>query len=197
MAELLGKPYDYFSTESATRRRTHSVPKVASEQDAMNYVRQAAIAVSNVSDDRVIEPPLYKDDIALLLPEFDPKHILIDRVTALDPCVSIEAVKTFTEDDLDLGPWYSGTTIVPAVMIIEALSQASAICLLSLPLHRGRIALSAGFNHTRFRKIVNYRDEVRLEAAITHRTRLIAHAAVVASVSGEPVATGECILAIS
>lgn len=194
LAEILGKPNDHFSRGA---RHLQSVPKAASDLDAMEFVREAAIAVSNATDDRLIKPPLYKEDIARLLPKFAEKHILVDEVTALNPGVSIAAHKEFTEQDLELGPWYSGTTIVPAVILLEALAQSSAIALLAQPLNRDRIALSAGFNHTRFRKIVHYRQRVKLEAAITHRSGLIAHATIVASVAGTPAVTGECIVAMS
>src|SRR5436305_1579785 len=53
--------------------------------------------------------------------------------------------------------------IMPGVIIVEALAQAGAVAVLSVEENRGKLALFAGIDGVRFKRIVEPGDELTLE----------------------------------
>src|SRR5437870_5481020 len=51
---------------------------------------------------------------------------------------------------------------MPGVIMVEALAQAGAVAVLSEPENRGKLALFAGIDDVRFRRIVEPGDELTL-----------------------------------
>jgi 3-hydroxyacyl-[acyl-carrier-protein] dehydratase len=58
---------------------------------------------------------------------------------------------------------------MPGVLIVEALAQLGAVCLLSSPEERGKLVLFGGIEHARFRRQVVPGDTLRLEVELTAR----------------------------
>jgi 3-hydroxyacyl-[acyl-carrier-protein] dehydratase len=73
-------------------------------------------------------PPgrLTADDIARLLPHRYP-FFLLDRVTALSPGVSAEAVKNISAADPVLAGHFPGRMIYPGVLLVECVAQLAAV----------------------------------------------------------------------
>ena len=64
---------------------------------------------------------------------------------------------------------FPGSPIMPGVMMVEALAQAGAVAVLSQEENRGKLALFAGIDDVRFKRIVEPGDE--LDARVRRRDR--------------------------
>jgi 3-hydroxyacyl-[acyl-carrier-protein] dehydratase len=69
---------------------------------------------------------LSADDVARLLPHRYP-FFLLDRVTALEPGVSAEAVKNISAADPVLAGHFPGRMIYPGVLLVECVAQLAAV----------------------------------------------------------------------
>jgi len=97
---------------------------------------------------------LTADDIARLLPHRYP-FFLLDRVTALEPGVSAEAVKNISAADPVLAGHFPGRMIYPGVLLVECVAQLAAVVYGSAALAR------AGEDATDVAERVGYLAEIR------------------------------------
>jgi len=111
--------------------------------------------------------------------------LLIDRVVEIEPGVRVVAIKNVTANEPQFTGHFPGRPIMPGVLMIEALAQAGAAVVLSLPEHRGKLALFAGVDECRFRRTVIPGDTLRLEVTVEKLQRLFGRARAVATVDGE------------
>jgi 3-hydroxyacyl-[acyl-carrier-protein] dehydratase len=102
---------------------------------------------------------LSKADIEQILPHRDP-FLLLDEVLELEPGARVVARKTVTEDDC--AGHFPGNPIMPGVKMVEALAQAGAVAVLSEAQNRGKLALFAGIDDVRFKRIVRPGDVLEL-----------------------------------
>jgi len=108
---------------------------------------------------------LTKDDIKNIIPHRDP-FLLIDEVTELEPGKRVVAVKHVNEEEYYFKGHFPGQPVMPGVLQVEALAQAGAVCVLSLPEHKGKIAYFAAIDRVKFRGMVTPGDELRLEVEL-------------------------------
>jgi 3-hydroxyacyl-[acyl-carrier-protein] dehydratase len=73
-----------------------------------------------------VQAPLGADEIARLLPHRYP-FLLLDRVTALQPGVSAEAVKNVSAADPVLAGHFPGRMLYPGVLLVECVAQLAAV----------------------------------------------------------------------
>jgi 3-hydroxyacyl-[acyl-carrier-protein] dehydratase len=102
---------------------------------------------------------LGRDEIEAILPH-RPPFLLIDEVVELDPGSRVVALKRVTEEDC--AGHFPGNPIMPGVKMVEALAQAGAVAVLSEERNRGKLALFAGIDDVRFKRIVRPGDELTL-----------------------------------
>jgi 3-hydroxyacyl-[acyl-carrier-protein] dehydratase len=128
--------------------------------------------------------PLDRDGIRAIIPHRDP-FLLVDEVTELEPGVRAKGRYTVKADDWYLAGHFPGNPIMPGVLQVEALAQLGAVCGLAHPDFAGKLALFAGIDDVRFRRIVRPGDTIDLECAITRLRGPIGKADASAHVGGE------------
>ncbi len=133
---------------------------------------------------------LSQEQIKEIIPHRDP-FLLIDEVEELIPGVRAVALKHIKPDE----DWFRGHfpahPVVPGVLIIEMLAQAGAVCALSLPENRGRIAFFAGIDNVKFRRQVLPGETVRLEVELIKLRSQAGVGRAVATVDGQRAVSGE------
>lgn len=95
-----------------------------------------------------------------------PPFLLIDRVEAMEPGVSITAIKNVTMNEPFFTGHFPGKPVMPGVLIVEAMAQAGAVAILSLEDYKGKIALFGAMDKVKFRRQVVPGDVLRFEVSI-------------------------------
>ena len=136
-----------------------------------------------------VAPPLDRAAIEAILPHREP-FLLIDEVLELEPGERVVALKRVREDEWYLRGHFPGRPVMPGVLIVEAMAQTGAVAVLSEEENRGRIALFAGIDDTRFKRIVEPGDELTLSCEIESVRGPIGRGRAVARVGDELAVRG-------
>jgi 3-hydroxyacyl-[acyl-carrier-protein] dehydratase len=139
--------------------------------------------------------PLGRTEIAAILPHREP-FLLIDEVLELDPGRRVVARKTVREDEWYLAGHFPGRPVMPGVLIVEAMAQTGAVAVLSEKENRGRLALFAGIDNVRFKRIVEPGDELELTCDLERVRGPIGRGAATARVDGDLAARGTLTFAV-
>ncbi|MBS1473756.1 MAG: 3-hydroxyacyl-ACP dehydratase FabZ, partial [Massilimaliae sp.] len=110
-------------------------------------------------------PLLNQEQIKEIIPHRDP-FLLIDEVLEMEPGVRVVARKHLKEDEYWFKGHFPGQPVQPGVLTIEMLAQAGAVCALSVPENKGKIAFFAGIDKAKFRGVVKPGDTMTLEVEI-------------------------------
>lgn len=91
--------------------------------------------------------------------------LLVDRVLKCEPGKSIIAIKNVTMNEPFFIGHFPGKPIMPGVLILEALAQTSGILAnkTTETTSEGFLYLFAGVDNTRFKRVVEPGDQLRLE----------------------------------
>ena len=84
----------------------------------------------------------------------------------LEPGERVVARKTVRPDEWYLAGHFPGRPVMPGVLIVEAMAQTGAVAVLSQEENRGRLALFAGIDDVRFKRIVEPGDELVFECTL-------------------------------
>lgn len=122
--------------------------------------------------------------------------LLVDRVLEHEAGRRLVAVKSVTVNEEFFQGHFPGMPIMPAVLQIEALTQAAALLVLERAPSPNAVVALRGINGGKFRRAVVPGDRLRLELSLGRmRSRLaLVHAA--AFVGEDVVAEGELLLAV-
>jgi 3-hydroxyacyl-[acyl-carrier-protein] dehydratase len=85
---------------------------------------------------------------------------------------------------------------MPGVLMIEALAQVSVGAVMTLPQYKGKLALFAGIDGARFKRVVIPGDKLDLYSEITKVKGPICKTKCTASVNGEVAVVAEIMCAI-
>lgn len=102
-------------------------------------------------------------DVSVDLLPHRPPFLFVDEVVSCEPGVSATALYHVTGDEPFLAGHFPGNPIFPGVLQLEALAQTGALIVLASPERAGSLPLFGGVERTRFRRIVEPGDTLRLE----------------------------------
>jgi 3-hydroxyacyl-[acyl-carrier-protein] dehydratase len=139
--------------------------------------------------------PLGRTEIEAILPHREP-FLLIDEVLELEPGKRVVARKTVRAEEWYLAGHFPGRPVMPGVLIVEAMAQTGAVAVLSEEENRGKMALFAGIDNVRFKRIVEPGDTIELTCELERVRGPIGRGAASARVDGELAARGTLTFAV-
>jgi 3-hydroxyacyl-[acyl-carrier-protein] dehydratase len=102
------------------------------------------------------------NDIMKVIPH-RPPFLLIDRVLEIVPGERVLAMKNVTMNEPFFPGHFPREPVMPGVLIVEAMAQAGAVALLSMPEYAGKIAYFGAIDKAKFRRKVVPGDTLHLE----------------------------------
>jgi 3-hydroxyacyl-[acyl-carrier-protein] dehydratase len=105
--------------------------------------------------------PFGRDAIMAIIPHRDP-FLLVDEIVELVPGERVHGRYTVRGDEAFLAGHFPGRPIMPGVLMVEALAQAGCVGVLSHDDFAGRLAVFAGLEKVRFRRLVTPGDTLEL-----------------------------------
>lgn len=138
---------------------------------------------------------LNSNEIQKIIPHRYP-FLLIDRVTDLKPGVSCTALKNVSVNEMQFLGHFPEEHVMPGVLLVEALAQTGAVCMLSVEDNKGKIAYFAGIDKCKFKRKVIPGDTVMLTVEITKQKGPIGVGTAIATVNGEVAVKAELKFAI-
>jgi len=106
-----------------------------------------------------------REQIMEIIPHRDP-FLLIDEIEEMEIGKSITAIKHVSEKEYYFEGHFPQEKVMPGVLIVEALAQAGAVAILSMPEHKGKIAYFGGISEAKFRQKVFPGDTLRLHVEL-------------------------------
>jgi 3-hydroxyacyl-[acyl-carrier-protein] dehydratase len=134
--------------------------------------------------------------IEALLPHRAP-FLLLDDVVQLEPGVRCVARRLLRPDEFWFAGHFPGNPVMPGVLIVEALAQTGAVCALSLPENAGKLALFAGIDKVRFKRVVRPGDMLRLQIDVIAMRAGVGRGSALATVNGQMACRGELMFALT
>ena len=131
-----------------------------------------------------VATPFGREKIQEIIPHREP-FLLIDEVIELTAGEGAVALKTVREDEWYLTGHFPGRPVMPGVLILEALAQTGAVAVLSEEENRGKMALFAGIQDCRFKRIVEPGDVLELRCELERVRGPIGRGKAEARVDGE------------
>jgi 3-hydroxyacyl-[acyl-carrier-protein] dehydratase len=135
-------------------------------------------------------------EIMRIIPHRTP-FLLVDRIIELEEGKRAVGLKAVTSTEPHLAGHFPGVPIMPGVLIVEALAQVGAVAVLSMEEHRGKLAVFAGIDKVRFKRMVRPGDVLRLEVTMTKARGPVGVGEAVATVDGDLACRGELMFAFT
>jgi 3-hydroxyacyl-[acyl-carrier-protein] dehydratase len=134
--------------------------------------------------------------IEAILPHREP-FLLLDEVTEIEPGVRVVARKRVREDEWYLTGHFPGNPIMPGVLMVEAMAQCGAVAVLSEEENKGKLALFAGIDDVRFKRIVRPGDELELVCELERMRGPVGKGKARATVGGDLAVRGTLTFALT
>jgi 3-hydroxyacyl-[acyl-carrier-protein] dehydratase len=139
---------------------------------------------------------LGRAQIEEILPHRDP-FLFLDEVMVLDPGAKVVARKRVREDEWFLTGHFPGRPIMPGVIIVEAMAQCGAVAVLADEANQGKLALFAGIDDVRFKRMVLPGDDLELTCEVDRMRGPVGRGKATATVDGELAARGTLMFAVT
>lgn len=127
---------------------------------------------------------LNSNQIQEIIPHRYP-FLLIDKVIELDAGKTCTAIKNVSANEPQFLGHFPEEHVMPGVLMVEALAQTGAVCMLSLEENKGKIAYFAGIDKCKFKRKVIPGDTLTLHVEITKQRGSLGYGNAVAKVDGE------------
>ena len=135
------------------------------------------------------------NEIKDILPHRYP-FLMIDKVEEVIEGKSAKGYKNVTINENFFNGHFPDYPVMPGVLILEALAQMGAICILSMDEFKGKIGFLVGADKVRWKKQVMPGDKLNLEVEIVRLKGSIGVGKGKATVDGNLVCEGEIMFAI-
>ena len=137
-------------------------------------------------------------NIPPLLEQLDHRYpsLLVDAVTDHEPGRRITAVKNVTVSEEFFQGHFPGTPLMPAVLMVESLTQLATILVLSRPAGAETRVFLRGVDNAKFRRQVVPGDRLHLEVTLGRWRGPLLRAVAVATVGGQVVAEADLVLGL-
>src|ERR671933_1095749 len=142
-----------------------------------------------------MQAPFGRAEIEAIIPHREP-FLFLDEVLELEPGVRVVARKQVRGDEWFFPGHFPGRPIMPGVIMVEALAQAGAVAVLSEEENRGKLALFAGIDDVRFKRIVEPGDELTLTCDLETVRGPIGKGKATATVDGDLAVRGTLTFAV-
>lgn len=129
-------------------------------------------------------------EIMAIIPHRYP-FLLLDTIEELVAGEKVIAKKNVTINEEFFQGHFPGNPTMPGVLIIEAMAQAGAVALLSLPDFKGKTAYFGGIDKAKFRQKVVPGDTLIFEVEIVKVRSMAGVGKGIATVNGKKVAEAE------
>ena len=141
--------------------------------------------------------PLKMDimEIMEILPHRYP-FLMIDRITECVPGKYAKGYKNITMNEEVFQGHFPGNPVFPGVLMVEALAQISAGAVMTMPEFKGKLALFAGIDGVRFKKLVRPGDKLEFYSEVIKVKGPIVKTKCTASVDGEIAVEAELMCAL-
>ena len=122
--------------------------------------------------------------------------LLVDRILELESGKRAVGIKAVTASEYYFQGHFPEEHVMPGVLIIEALAQTGAVCMLSVEENKGKIAYFAGISKARFKAKVKPGDVLTLEVEIIKSRANIGIGKAIAKIGDKVVVEAELMFAI-
>ena len=139
---------------------------------------------------------LNNDEIRSILQHRYP-FLLVDRIVDMEPGEYARGIKCVSANEMQFLGHFPQKSVMPGVLILEALAQTGACAILSLPEYQGKIVVFGGVKKCRFRRVVVPGDVLEMSCEITGKKGPVGFGKAVAKVDGEIAVDAEISFAIS
>jgi len=128
-------------------------------------------------------------EIRKIIPHRYP-FLLVDKVIEMEKGLSVTAIKNVTVNEPFFQGHFPHRPIMPGVLIVEALAQATGVCIGSLDENKGKLGVFTGIELMKFRRQVVPGDILLLKGTVIQNRRGLVKAEVIATVDGQVAAEG-------
>lgn len=138
---------------------------------------------------------LNASQIMEIIPHRQP-FMLLDTIEELEPGKRAAARKCISYNEPYFAGHFPNEPVMPGVLIIEAMAQAGAVAMLSMPEMKGKTAYFAGIQSARFKQKAVPGDVLELEVEIIKVKGPVGIGKGTATVRGKLAASAEIMFAI-
>ena len=140
-------------------------------------------------------PVLDIDAIKEILPHRYP-FLMVDRILELEPGKRAVGIKNVTINEPFFQGHFPQRSVMPGVLIIEAMAQVGGVMILSVEEHKGKLAYLGTVDGAKFRRPIVPGDTLRLEVDLLRLRGNMGKVRCVARVGDDLVAEAEILFAL-